>query len=61
MVASRSKKREGAREVDLQAECQGDGVEMQGVVQFPIGKLGMGLEKNCVAKVWEVGKVREVG
>ena len=29
VAGSRSKKREGAGAVDLQAECQGDGTEMQ--------------------------------
>eukprot|EP00798_Chlamydomonas_sp_ICE-L_P028245 gene28245-31348_t len=48
--AARTKKKEGGG-ADIDAEVQGDGVEIQVKVDFPIGKLGMALEKNCVTKV----------
>ena len=37
--------------MDVAAEFQGDGVEMAVVAQFPVGKLGMSMEKNGVSEV----------
>lgn len=36
---------------DLEAEFQGDGVDMMVLVEFPVGKLGMDVEKNAVVKI----------
>eukprot|EP00404_Azadinium_spinosum_P022364 CAMPEP_0180622506 /NCGR_PEP_ID=MMETSP1037_2-20121125/35723_1 /TAXON_ID=632150 /ORGANISM="Azadinium spinosum, Strain 3D9" /LENGTH=257 /DNA_ID=CAMNT_0022642763 /DNA_START=58 /DNA_END=831 /DNA_ORIENTATION=+ len=51
----RSKAKE-AREADandLNAEFQGDDVECRQIVEFPVGKLGMDIEKNAISKVAE--------
>jgi hypothetical protein len=48
---ARSKKRDGLGQIDLEIELQGDGVEINVVVEFPIGKLGLSLEKNCVSNI----------
>lgn len=36
---------------DLEAEFQGDGVEILNIVEFPVGKLGMDVEKNAISKI----------
>ncbi|KAJ1489702.1 hypothetical protein T484DRAFT_3463457 [Baffinella frigidus] len=38
-------------QIDLNAELQGEGTEVTVAVQYPIGKLGLTLEKNCVSAV----------
>ena len=48
---ARSKKRDGLGQIDLDIELQGDGVEMNVVVEFPIGKLGLSLERTCVSNI----------
>jgi hypothetical protein len=56
-VAADRTKRKDAKVLDsLEAECQGDGVEMNVTVDFPIGKLGMDLERNAVTKVADEGE-----
>merc|ERR1712232_547834 len=55
-VAKQRDKRKELRELeqnDLTAEFQGDGVEVLTIVEFPVGKLGMDIEKNCVCKLSE--------
>ena len=51
--AARSKKKEGAGLVDLQAELQGDGNELIVLTSFPIGPLGMSIEGCSVVSVKE--------
>ena len=51
MSTARTKKRDGLGAVDLEAELQGDDVEIRVVVEFPVGKLGLRLERNSVAAV----------
>lgn len=37
---------------DLETQLQGDGgVEMMQIVEFPVGKLGMDIEGNCISKI----------
>merc|ERR1711956_59202 len=53
-VAKDREKRKEARDADtndLNAEFQGDGVEIIQIVEFPVGKLGMEIEKNAVSKI----------
>lgn len=55
-VAKDREKRRGAAEADkndLNVEHQGDGIEVLQIVEFPVGKLGMDIEANCVSKVGE--------
>eukprot|EP00961_Rhodomonas_salina_P194667 2628260-Rhodomonas_salina.2 len=47
VAGARTKKREAV--ADLDVELQGDDIEVQVVVPFPVGKLGMSLELNCVS------------
>lgn len=51
VASARAKKKEAKGDVDLSEELQGDGTELTIVVAFPIGKLGMSLERNCVCNV----------
>lgn len=48
---ARTKKRDGLGAIDVEAELQGDGVEILVTVELPIGKLGLSLEKNCVSAI----------
>lgn len=45
---------------DLEAEFQGDDIEVRQVVEFPVGKLGFDIEKNAIFKVGE-GNAEELG
>ncbi|CAD7975822.1 unnamed protein product [Amoebophrya sp. A25] len=48
----RAKKREGAGKIDLEQEFEDlDGLEIRQLLQFPVGKLGMDIERNVVVKV----------
>jgi hypothetical protein len=51
LAAARAKKKGALGELDLESELQGDDVEVTVKVEFPIGKLGMSMEKNCVSSV----------
>ena len=51
VAAARAKKKGALGALDLEAELQGDDVEVTVKVEFPIGKLGMSMEKNCVSSV----------
>jgi hypothetical protein len=51
VAAARAKKKGALGALDLESELQGDDVEVTVKVEFPIGKLGMQLEKNCVSAV----------
>jgi len=47
----RLNRKEKGKEVDLNAEYQGDGVDILQIVEFPAGKLGMDIEGNAICKV----------
>lgn len=49
----RRKQQQEADKNDLSVEHQGDGIEVLQLVEFPVGKLGMDIEANCVSKVGE--------
>lgn len=53
VAKDREKRREKteADKNDLSVEHQGDGIEVTQIVEFPVGKLGMDIEANCVCKV----------
>jgi len=53
VAKDREKRREKteADKNDLSVEHQGDGIEVSQIVEFPVGKLGMDIEANCVCKV----------
>eukprot|EP00440_Ansanella_granifera_P069308 gb/GFBE01075193.1/.p1 GENE.gb/GFBE01075193.1/~~gb/GFBE01075193.1/.p1 ORF type:complete len:258 (+),score=73.76 gb/GFBE01075193.1/:1-774(+) len=55
VAKDREKRREkqDADKNDLNAEFQGDGIEVLQIVEFPVGKLGMDIEANAVSKVSE--------
>lgn len=62
VAKAREKRKEGreAEANDLTAEFQGDDIEMVQNVEFPIGKLGMEIETNCISKVTDGGQAQEL-
>ena len=51
VAAQRAKKKAEAGVLDHSLQLQGGDTDLQVVVPFPIGKLGMSLERNCVSAV----------
>ncbi|KAJ9439656.1 hypothetical protein DIPPA_31453 [Diplonema papillatum] len=59
---ARAKKRGQRGVIDLDEEVHGDlGCELVVKVDFPVGKLGMDFEKNCIVKVTPGGVADEAG
>ncbi|CAD7941945.1 unnamed protein product [Amoebophrya sp. A120] len=57
----RKGRKENKGEVDLDAEYdEVDGVEIRQLLQFPVGKLGMDIERNVVVKVSPEGNAHDL-